>query len=730
MSESERQLILDALIWNYPALRRGPAEAQAFAAAMVEGAPVSESPDDEEAPMLLLAAHAVVAERAQDHERARELIGQLIANEDPWVRLTGLMLNGWSESSSEVSAIEAAHDQVRTLDDDPTLQARLLAKVATFAFDKGAIELGRTALSEALEAAPRGTSLHRALAVEAMNAGFEYEWKNDEPLPEPDPLVEYSWIEDIAHRAVRAALESEVEARGRRVWTTHFSMGRTPVDDAVSAELQATWAGALWMRRPIRKQLGGMLLSGAAETAPQWSFGVLMWALGSGKNPEAALALAEPHLDGQSADFIVRTLAESEISPQLSPRLLPVAVEAWDELSDEVLREMINMQPAPSDSEHPIANELRRLWAGYAARLTEEWLPRFQEFELGTQVALLEVIGTRMVSDFPEEAKRVVHEVIGRAIRESHELGDQLLMILSSSSARGVSDEAIAEVISERASSAAIAHLAQADRFDLIGKGGVRRARNELVARVRTEIDEARSGSVSFGREEPRLELGRLIASTDTDQEAIELLMEIATDPALPGRHLLQARTALMLIARAGMLGPDQRAALHDAADPEDEMIGFDGISAKLLEVSRLRILAEELRPEEALALVGLCRSQESRVRDLALTTCLEATQGEEFDGNEALAWSVVGGLFDPNDEVLEHVAAGIVAGFIHRHPAPGEVARARFPTLLEFGPMRQRATVRLRAIEWSEDESLNDELTANLLQRTAADRSWIVRNS
>jgi hypothetical protein len=724
--------ILDALFWNYPALLRGSNAAQRFAAAMVGEDEPEEEIKEGESLGLWRAARAVAAERTHELEKAEALFNELIADENPWIALMGLLLRSWSESNSDTETIKATREAIASLDPEPEVRARLLAKVATFAFDKGAIDLGRECLADAIKLAPRGTALNQALRVEGLNARLKYEWLTEEPIPDPDPLVEYPWIEAMAQRAAQSALESQVEASGRGVWTNHFRMGRTPIDHAVSAEVQATWAGALWMRRPIRKQLGALLLGGGARTPQQWSYGVLMWALGGGTNPDSVFALAEPHLDPESADFIVRTLAESEISPALSSRLLSVTVEAWDEISDDLLRESIEAQPAPTDSEHPVANELRRLWAGYAARLNEEWLPQFEEFDTATQVALLEVLGTRTLSEFPSAAKQRVHEAIGRAIAENLDFGTQLLMIYATSAGTEQPDEEMRAAIAEKASPSTISRLAWAGHLELLNEEALKRAGEQLVNAVRQEAEEARKGTVSFGPEDVRLNLGRLIAATpslNVNDEGTELLLGIATSSDLPGSHVLQSRMALTLIRKAEQLNRAQLAAMHEARDTSIGFDAFERASPALLEVSRLRVVATELSAEEVVALVSHCRSTEAKVRALALATCAEAVKEGPREGSEALAWSIVGGLFDPNDEVIEGVARGITLDFIRTHPAAGAVARSRFPALLDFGRMPVRATVRLRAKEWSENGDMEDDVTSDLLQRTSQDRSWIVRN-
>jgi len=92
--------------------------------------------------------------------------------------------------------------------------------------------------------------------------GLSYEWTENEPPLAPDPLVDYPWIEFDVLEAAQGTLAGAVEARSRCLWTFQRGAGKTPLDDAVAAEVQATWAGALWMRRPIRRQLGAQLLTG------------------------------------------------------------------------------------------------------------------------------------------------------------------------------------------------------------------------------------------------------------------------------------------------------------------------------------------------------------------------------------------------------------------------------------------------------------------------------------
>jgi hypothetical protein len=723
--------IIAALLWDVPRLRAGSPPARDFAAALPGELERWWEPREYEDDVLGRAAQAIARERANELREAANLYDSLVAEKDVWSRLLGLMLRAWSQSEEGTGAITEARTLLEEISPPPELTARLLAKLVTYAFDEGAFDMGRKFLGEAIELAPERTRLWRVLAVEGLNVGLPYKWSENEAPTLPDPLVDYPWIYRDSLSAAQDTLAAAVEMRSRRLWTFQWRVGRTPLDEAIGAEVQATWAGALWMRRSIRKQLGAQLLTGAARTPAQWGYGVVMWALGAGGQPERAYALAEPRLDQRSTDFILQTLGHSEISPGSSDRFLSVAAEAWDALSDDVFRWMIEMVE-PTEEDHPVFRKARIIWASYAARLPEEWFPRFKQLSDPVRISLLETLGIDIIKGVSHAARQAIFETARTALLERSDVDTHLLLLLAETAPLKLEQE-IHDAVAEKASASAIARLAYEGYRRLLSKDVIQRAEKMLMDALRAQSEKARSGTVSFGPEDVRVSLGRLVAGRSSkDPEAIRLLMETAVDRALPSEHLLHARNGLTLIRRAGKLGPSDLRTLHDADDPGGTFPQHGDISPELLQVARLQILALDLTPDEVATVVGACRVQDAKVRQIALATCAEAAQapGDSCD-RDALAWALIGGLFDPNDEVVVSAMSGVNLELIDRYPAVGRVAIERFSRLFEEGSMPVRATVSALARKWAGESTLSEDPSLRgILIRAQNDRSWIVRDS
>jgi hypothetical protein len=724
--------ILAALFWDVPLLRAGSPSARDFAAALRGQAERWWEPKQYGTDALGRAAQGVASERASEPSQAAELYATLISDGEPWVRLLGLMLRAWSASEEGPDVITEARLAAREFDPPPEVSARLLAKLATNAFDEGEIALGKELLDEAITVAPMQTKLRRALAIEGLNAGLPHELSEQYPLLPPDPLVDYPWIRYETLAAAQATLSGAVETHSQRLWTVRWRAGRTSVDDVVSAEVQASWAGALWLRRPIRKQLGAQLLTGAATTPQQWAYGVIMWVLGAGGRPERAYALAEPSLDQEASDLVVRTLGAAEIAPSFMHRFLSVAVEAWDGLSEDTLRWAVSrVEPAAGD--HPDATRTQRLWAGFAARLEEEWQSQFTELSEPVRVSQLEMLGVDAVKRFSAASREAVFETAVVALRTQETVSTHLLRVLADVAPPSLDDE-LRDAISDKASASVIAHLAYEEHHPLIRPGDRARARRTLITALREQSAEARRGSVSFGSTDLRIDLGRLVAgSPEQDADAVALLMATAVDPSLPGEHIMYARAALTLVRRAGKLEATTQEALHEADDPLGTLPEHGDTSAQLLRVRRLQILALDLTSGEAISVVGACRAEDPRVRQVALVTAGEAVGASgEVAERDALSWALVGGLFDPVDAVVGTATGAVSADFLEHYRAAGRVAMERLPRLLSEGGVQLRATVAMLVHRWIGDnpDLASDPVIQSMLVHAGSDRSWIVRTA
>jgi hypothetical protein len=730
----DRPEIVAALLWDVPALRRAGQRGSDFADSLTPSLP---PPGDEPGPgsdPLEIAARGVRLEREGEAREAVSCYRVLVETPDSWVRLLGLMLRAWSEYGDE-AAVSEASAAVDALGVGGDLGAHLQAKIATYAFNRGANDLARKALAEAIELAPRGGVLRRALWIEGLNAGLRSEWEDDTEILAEDQLVDYPWISFGALQSAQETLSSLVEARAKRLWSFQWGFGKTPLDDIVAAEQQASWAGALWKLRPIRKQLGAQLLGGAARNSTEWAWGVVMWTLGGGKNPERAYALAEPSFDEGSADSVVGTLLDTYLSDRTAHSVVSVAVEAWDELSEELLRSAVKrFEPVASD--HPVAQEVLRLWAGYAARMTDEWLIDFEKFEIGTRAALIEMLGVGAVREFPSDAKLMVAETVEWMLENEEQVSAHVVALLGVATDGSGLDQDQRANVAARLGAEGLSRLSWKDFGSLVDADALDGARATLIEIIARESEEARQGQISFGAGDSRLSLGRIVADRgQADETAVGLLLDIASDPELPPEHVLGARNALTVIRNANLLSDGDLQRVRAGSDPNGRTGVVRGVSRELLAASRLRVLSLDLDEAERIALIELTRARDGKARHIALAGCAEAassaTESDSPAAAEDLGWALVGGLYDPTDEVVASTLRVFTPEIVRRFPGAGQVAMSRCRELLDVGDTAVRESVRAMAGAWSRSPLLETDRTIEtLLARSARDRSWLVRNA
>jgi hypothetical protein len=521
-------------------------------------------------------------------------------------------------------------------------------------------------------------------------------------------------------------MNDEVERNAERVWTWKLQFGgTTPLYRAVSAEVQATWAGAMWLRRPLRRQLGAQLLNGAATNAQQWGYGVLMWALGGGTNPERIYQLAEAHLDQESVDYLIRQLREADWPRGLSHQLVSVASEAWDSVSDRTLRWLIDLLE-PDAREHPTLREVNRLWAGYAARFPEEWLERVRAEPPEIQVALLSTVGLPTIQRLPSDVKESFGRLLLDSLRVEKRPDEHLLRLAVELVPRDLRPR-LAGLIAEQATPEALAEIADAADPDLAPTPVFQRARDQLLETLARESAEAREGKVGFGPRDTRLTLARLLVALPPDPEAVATLAAIGSGPALPGEHIVAARNGLALLRREGKLTKSEIARWHDVPDPPGTLPEHGAISDELAQIRRLQILARELTADEAVQAIMATRSRDRRVRVLAIQVCSEAAEAAETsEQRDAFAWALVGGLWDPQDYVAA-TAVWALAAEITQGSTAAEVALNRLPRLYEIGNAMVRTAVAETAARLGRTAPAPVQA---VLQTAATDKSWQVRQA
>lgn len=714
-----------ALVGDFPSLRDGSDDANHFAMAFGSEAGQPWWRETEPQSLLGIAAKAVSSERRGETEIACSLYRQVVVDGDGWVRLLGLLLEGWSQELECVEPVHEAAQEVRRLRAGQR-KARLLAKLSLFAADRGDRGAARQLWQEATRASRDGTELARAMRIEEINLGLREATQelleSPNPKPRSEPLVDPDALAALRLRGANMAIEQSLEDGLGGPWRYTLRMGQTPLDQLITADLQATWIGLPWARRPIRKQMGAQLLTGGASDASHWAHGILMWTLGDGRQCDLALRNAEIHFDYDSADFVLRGVGECDPTRKRNQRLATLGAEAWDLVSDDVLRWLVSEVP-PVDGEHSLGDESRRIWAAFAVRLPREWYPRYRDLDDETRTSLLDFINPSALRYFDDEMKASMWSALADDSKLMADGG--ALLPLAAALAPENGEKRLARLIEDGRVYARIV----ADLIDENSTLITSKVQSRVLATLRDSVleqtDKARKGTVEMGGS-PRLELGRMLSVVrNADRSLIDLLLDVATDPSAPPQYVAEALQGLILFRRRQRLkAADLRRLRKAPAHPGQSPMG-EGFTQRVLRAFRLQVLADRLTASERTELVGAVRSREVRVRSIAVNACAEALQTTL---DESLAWAVVSGMFDPSDNVASGALLGLDALTEHFENA-AEVAWQRLPEMFEASQRNVRGRIVDAAALASPKTKAQKQTQKTILARARQDRSWMIRD-
>jgi hypothetical protein len=715
-----------AILGDFPRLKRGSRDAQRFARAFGPQAGDPWWERERAVGHLGRAAEAVGNERRGEVEEALGIYRSLARSRLPWVKLLGLLLQSWSDAVIEARPIYLAAERVNELRAS-TRKARLLAKLSGLAADKGDRAFARALWKQAIEASDPGTHFGRALRIEAINLNLPVsDVRFGAPAREvPDPLVWPEQIETLRLASATEAMAQDLEDRIGGAWQETIRMGSGPLASIDSAEAQARWIGLPWERRPIQKQLGAQLLGGSADGPGQWAHGVLAWTLGSGSHCDQALRYAEPHFDHGAGDRILATIADCDPTRGRDLRLASLAAEAWDLLSDGLLRQLVDEIPPQLGPASP-ASESRVLWAAFAIRLPEEWFERYRKLEPELQAALLGSLEPSATRHFNREIKETMYAALGD---DEHLLaeGGHLLPFAATLAPQREWSRLRRLVEDEQPKFARVISRLLEERPEVVSPDAEARALSALCESLREQSEEARHGTTMMGGAGPRVELGRMLSvCKKPERSAIELLVETAVDPTLPPQYRMEAYQGLVLVRRAGRLRIGDLRRLRAAPQQLTAPVVAEGASPSVLRAFLLFVLAEHTTSSERAELVSLVRSPEERVRVIATRACAEAVSHNKDEG---LAWAVVSALFDPSPTVCEAALAGLPALNQGFGPA-ADVAWQRLPALYAASTRSVRVEIVRVVTVTTIRRHAQRRQQKELLTRARNDRSWRVRTA
>jgi hypothetical protein len=713
---AESDAILAALVWDRPALMRSPAPgAAAFAEALgsppyhrdVEG-------EDKDAP-LATAARAIRLELAGQPELAIEEY-QRLATIEGWPSVLGGFLLAWSSIPADPTFLDGVvHATHQLVLDDDYLRSKLLIKLATYALDKGRSDLFPDLINEAAETAPHGSALRRAIRISRSNLLGADLAEEDFELRESDPLVDYPWIDDVALHSAQAEIGSLLKARASSPWSWSIRSGRTPLDEVLAANRQATWAGALWLRDPIRQQLGAQMLMASGADAYRTLFGLAMWVTAGGGDIGAIVDFAEPRFDDTTADVLVQQVTTQAVVPRTRDVVVPkLAVSLWDLLSADTIDQLLaELRPTPTLL--AIDQDVRHFWGRTALVAPEVWRRHVTELDPPQKAVLLETLPSSVVASLDEDVADSFLSAAAEAPEVVSPAGRAALIVIRHT--RGETTTVREDPHPERvAAEVALRRPASLpnDEYEWV--------EDSLREQRRREAESARSGQVGIGGRSTAADLALAAqARGSVSERSVEELVAEAVDEQLPGDFRLNSLMALARLASVGLATP-RVPEIREPADPHP-LSFFMPMSADVLRAARLALHASHLDPREQIDLLTLSRHSDARVRQIVVETAGSFLAVSSSPSVEA---ALLAGLYDPEESVLEAALSSLARAQLNEISSDA-VAQRLWRLFHGYGREVRAGVVRAAR---ARPRATEDPRLAEIVDLGRSDRSWLVRDA
>jgi hypothetical protein len=430
------------------------------------------------------------------------------------------------------------------------------------------------------------------------------------------------------------------------------------------------------------------------------------------------LDLAEPHFDGESADFIVSNLMRSgDLAARFDGRLADVAVAAWDLISEPMAIALLDHFPPA-----PFGNQIQRgqtvLWSVLSLRVPEEWQRRFEQLSDDEALAIVSLMTPPVAERVPLAAAERLH-ALGTATPIDAAAAPTLAVL-----ADRLGREAIGDFDEGQLPAPVVVRLAW--RKDAsIEPELLLAAVEDLTATVAGVIADAREGKAGFGVENPVHALvSGLAASGVLPDPTLRLLIETATDAALP-RHLrFDAIKALTTLVDEDLFDPATEPELLARIPVAGAEAFFGEYPPSLMRAAKVELaVASGTIVEYLPQLLVSSRDPDPRIRINAIKA---AVHGRRHRDDELLETILLAGLFDPAAQVIELSLDGFAA-LPPTHEATQAALAQRLPELFASGGREIRLAI-AGLVGNADLPALLIRVAAMLREAIALDRCFRVR--
>jgi hypothetical protein len=691
-----------ALLWDRPSLLgyQDPGARQWLDALRLNFINFGQVEDE----VLSLAAHVVFSSLSGDSSRRDDHRAKL--REKPagplFERLLACTLS-FAARDGLKSLLRELYDDVERIS-DIDLRSRLRVRLVTFALDSGE----RALAIEAASAAVAETSIETRLGVvarrHAASLGAEIAdfnpWLTDTPS---DPLLSLPWVQGAVLEATAAMAVARVERDFSGVWDSGFHVGRTKFDDLAAAHLQSEWCGDRSLRSEIGKLMASEILLDPGSDPEQAKWALTVWATEPGTKRLATISRRVGERVGPNA--AKETLDSIQAAPTVSDdTTLDVASGLWDILPTNAIPELLEwvLSAAADRSEE----RRRGVLTGVLWREPELWVRTFLEDER-RQADMVQAL-------YPAAVEGLGHESLVRLVERVREIDGAPVDILA-----GLEFLADGRQVttSEGLDPAKLLDLLEW-KSTLATPEAVKEAVDRLMRWLEERGAEAARGVHGLGSYEIGQVLGRLATYLPSrSDDVVAALYRVITDERSVASWQFGAFEGLSALRRKDRLLPEEVDRLRRLEFRAGQELLGGTMSDAVLDAARLRATAPGLQVDELLRLAVYARGTDRQARLVAL-----ATFGDEPGAAPTVEWSLVGGLFDPDDSVVAVAVSSIGRRGGFSDPGASEVALSRLRELAKLASTPVRREVVVLAIK-------NPEMQlADLVETARKDPAWTVR--
>lgn len=730
--DSANSKIYQACIaWDIPTLRKAGDEdvdhftrtIQLLPSAFSDPAP----PPSKRMTPLRRAAEGLRAELTGDTDIAREHY-EVVAKKHGLPGILGTLLIAWMPTATEKD-FKRVERKLSTLNGRGThdVIARSHCKLATWSYDHGWTDRSRHHFEEARRYAGKNLGM----TLDSIGHWFG----KDRILylnPHRDDMTALPWIGESVDLAARTFVEKQLRDSVKSPWARTWTFGSATVEgiDIQSAEMQASWAGAMWMLPQINRQHAAIILA-RSNDPDDVARAIALWAKGGGQDINKLVSTKETALTEDAIDdLLVDQLHEGRSVRDLDI-WLDICHALWAELPDRLVDDIVRNYQGPARE--------TRLHSGTGAKelgLFGKLLVRsshaaekvysFDDWGAGL---LARAMHPELLAELPPRLlERLLRTGISEVVLADRDWADAnwsslvtcwtLLDDKLQHQYRGPLLAALPD--SEISTAVAIAP-------DLVPSARAEARMRTSLALLAKELRDSATGSWTGWSIHPAIEVARLAAAQGhISDDALRLLVAIAVAPTTNSMQRRSCLAALTSLAQAGLVERDQVAEAFAPITVRSVMTDDAAVDQRLEDVTRLT-LSIQFGKDHAAAegpLLAASRDPDTAIRVIAVdAVCQLSLQRQTSPSFDA---TLLGALYDPHPRVQAKAIPALWHGAFESD-ALCEVARARVVDIFPNAHRELRASIALQIATAKQSDDPYIRILEDLVSR---DRSWVVRTA